>query len=231
MKKIVLLFGGLILLMSSCAQEDPIPIDPGVATLISPINNETCLDGVSINDTQSNVDFSWSAATDALSYEIIILNLLTQSSQTFTASSNQTTIALNKAEPYSWSVKSIGEDGSIPSESDQWKFYLAGDATINYAPFPSELLSPRSGANVTPDINNLVSFSWTADDVDGDLEKFELYLDQTDGSTLYSEVDYQEQETVIEIEVENNVTYFWKIIALDANGNKSNSGVYAFRTN
>jgi hypothetical protein len=48
---------------------------------------------------------------------------------------------------------------------------------------------------------------------------------------LYSEVDYQEQETVIEIEVENNVTYFWKIIALDANGNKSNSGVYAFRTN
>jgi hypothetical protein len=84
---------------------------------------------------------------------------------------------------------------------------------------------------VTPDINNLVSFSWTADDVDGDLEKFELYLDQTDGSTLYSEVDYQEQETVIEIEVENNVTYYWKIIALDANGNKSNSGVYAFRTN
>jgi hypothetical protein len=231
MKKIVLLFGGLILLMSSCAQEDPIPIDPGVATLISPINNETCLDGVSINDTQSNVDFSWSAATDALSYEIIILNLLTQSSQTFTASSNQTTIALNKAEPYSWSVKSIGEDGSVPSESDQWKFYLAGDATINYAPFPSELISPRSGANVVPDINNLVIFSWNTTDVDDDIEIFELYLDQIDGSKLFTTLDYQSNKTSIELEVENNVTYYWKVIAIDANGNQSSSGVYAFRTN
>ena len=141
MKKIVLLFGGLILLLSSCTQEDPIPIEPGVASLISPANNETCLDGTSLNDTQSNVSFSWSAASDALSYEVIISNLLTQSSQTYTAPSNQTTIALTKAEPYSWIVKSIGEDGSTPSESEQWKFYLAGDAVTNYAPFPTELIS------------------------------------------------------------------------------------------
>ena len=60
--------------MSSCAQEDPIPVDPGVATLISPINNETCLDGTSLNDTQSNVSFSWSAASDAISYEVVISN-------------------------------------------------------------------------------------------------------------------------------------------------------------
>jgi hypothetical protein len=231
MKKIVFLFGGLVLLIASCTPAEPIPVDPGTALLISPSNNETCLDGVSINDTQSNVSFSWSAASDALSYEVLITNLLTQSLQTFTATGNQTTLALTKAEPYSWSVRSIGEEGSVPSESEQWKFYLAGDATINYAPFPSELLSPRSGANVTPDINNLVTFSWTAIDVDGDLEKFELYLDQNDGTTLLTEIEYVALETAIEIEVENGVTYYWKIIALDANGNKSNSGTYAFRTN
>jgi hypothetical protein len=99
-------------------------------------------------------------ASDALSYDVIISNLLTQSSQTYTAPSNQTTIALTKAEPYSWIVKSIGEDGSTPSESEQWKFYLAGDAVTNYAPFPTELISPRSGANITPDINNLVILNW-----------------------------------------------------------------------
>jgi hypothetical protein len=60
MKEIVLLFGGFILLLSSCAK-DPIPVEPGVASLISPANNETCLDGTSLNDTQSNVSFSWSA--------------------------------------------------------------------------------------------------------------------------------------------------------------------------
>jgi hypothetical protein len=161
MKKIVLLFGGFILLLSSCAK-DPIPVEPGVATLLSPANDETCLDGTSLNDTQSNVDFSWSTATDAVSYEVVVTNLLTQSSQTFTAVSNQTTLALTKAEPYSWRVRSIGEEGSTPSESEQWKFYLAGDAVVNYAPFPSELISPRSGANITPNTNNLITLSWNA---------------------------------------------------------------------
>jgi len=231
MRKIALLFGGLLLILGSCAPEDPIPVEPGVALLISPVNNETCLDGTSLNDTQSNVSFSWSAASDTRSYEIIISNLLTQSSQTYTSVTNQTSVALSKEEPYSWYVKSIGEEGSTPSESEQWKFYLAGDATINYAPFPSELIAPRSGVNITPDIDKLVIFSWNAADVDGDLERFEVYLDQTDASTLNSTLDYQSNETSIELEVENNATYYWKIIAIDANGNQSSSGVYSFRTN
>ena len=231
MKKIVLLFGGFILLLSSCAPEDPIPVEPGVASLISPANNETCLDGTSLNDTQSNVSFSWSTASDALSYEVIISNLLTQTSQNFTTDTNQTTIALNKEEPYSWYVKSIGEEGSTPSESEQWKFYLAGDAVVNYAPFPTELISPRSGANITPDVNNLVTLNWKGSDVDEDLTRYEVYLDQTNATTLISTLDFEANDTSREVEVENNTTYYWKIIALDANGNQSNSGVYAFRTN
>ena len=231
MRKIALLFGGLLLIIYRCAPEDPIPVEPGVALLISPVNNETCLDGTSLNDTQSNVSFSWSAASDTRSYEIIISNLLTQSSQTYTSVTNQTSVALSKEEPYSWYVKSIGEEGSTPSESEQCKFYLAGDATINYAPFPSELIAPRSGVNITPDIDKLVIFSWNAADVDGDLERFEVYLDQTDASTLNSTLDYQSNETSIELEVENDATYYWKIIAIDTNGNQSSSGVYSFRTN
>ena len=230
MKTIRLLIGILILQLIGCAKE-PVPVDPGVAILLSPANDQTCLDGSSINDTQSNVDFSWSAATDALSYEVVVTNLLAQSTQTFTSSTNQTTIALTKAEPYSWIVRSIGEEGSIPTESTQWKFYLAGNATVNYAPFPAELISPRSGANVTPDINNLINLNWTASDVDQDLIRFEVYLDQTDATTLNNEIEYASQETIIEVEVENNKTYYWKIIAIDANGNQSSSGVYAFRTN
>ncbi|MDC3241075.1 hypothetical protein OAT68_01580 [Flavobacteriaceae bacterium] len=230
MRKIALLFGGLILIIASCTPDEPLPIDPGIAILISPTNNETCLDGTSINDSQSNVAFSWSAATDVVSYEVVVTNLLTQSSQTFTSASNQTTIALTKAEPYSWMVKSIGEDGTSPSESDQWKFYLAGDAVINYAPFPTELISPRSGANVTPKINNLITLNWNASDVDGDLVQFEVYLDQTDATTLIETIDYEAPETNLDVEVVKNTTYYWKIIAIDANGNQSSSGVYTFRT-
>ena len=232
MKRIVLLFGSLILLVNSCTTEEPVvPINPSAPTLISPANDETCLDGTSINDSQSNVDFRWSSAANAVSYELVVTNLLTQSSQTYSAISNQTTVALTKAEPYNWSVKSIGEVGSVPSQSIQWKFYLAGDAVVNFAPFPSELISPQSGANVTPDINNLIKLQWNASDVDGDLAQFEVYLDKNDATTIIKTVAYQTEEESIEIDVENGTTYYWKIIAIDTNQNQSSSGVYAFRTN
>ena len=232
MKRIVLLFGSLILLVNSCTTEEPVvPINPSAPTLISPANDETCLDGTSINDSQSNVDFRWSSAANALSYELVVTNLLTQSSQTYPATSNQTTVALNKAEPYNWSVKSIGEVGSVPSQSIQWKFYLAGDAVVNFAPFPSELISPQSGANVTPDINNLIKLQWNASDVDDDLAQFEVYLDKNDATTIIKTIAYQTEEESIEIDVENGTTYYWKIIAIDTNQNQSSSGIYAFRTN
>ena len=231
MKKNILLFGGLIMLLNSCAPEETIPLNPSAPNLISPANDETCLDGTSINDSQSNVEFRWSSAANTISYELVVTNLLTQSSQTYPATSNQTTVALSKAEPYNWSVKSFGEVGSIPSESVQWKFYLAGDAIVNYAPFPSELISPQSGANITPDINNLVTLIWNASDVDGDLSQFEIYLDESDASTLNTTLEYQSEEERIEVEVKNNTTYYWKIIAIDNNKNQSSSGVYAFRTN
>ena len=220
----------LVLLLVHC-QKTELPADPGVANLISPVDKETCLDGVSINDTQSNVTFVWGTATDALSYELEIANLLTQSTQLYSSDTNELSIALSKAEPYSWPVRSIGETGTAPSVSDPWKFYLAGDAVVNYAPFPAELITPRSGANTTPDINNLVILRWAADDVDNDLDRFEVYLDAIDGTTLNQEIAYQAQETQLEVEVENNTVYYWKIVAIDLNGNQSSSGVYTFRTN
>jgi len=220
----------LVLLLVHC-QKTELPADPGVASLISPVDKETCLDGVSINDTQSNVNFLWGTATDALSYELEIANLLTQSTQLYSSDTNEISIALSKAEPYSWLVRSIGETGTTASVSDPWKFYLAGDAVVNYAPFPSELITPRSGANTTPDINNLVILRWTADDVDNDLNRFEVYLDAIDGTTLNQEIEYLAEETQLEVEVENNTVYYWKIVAIDSNGNQSSSGVYTFRTN
>ena len=77
MKKVILLIGFFTFLMNSCSQEDSIPLNPSAASLISPANEETCLDGNSINDSQSNVDFRWSPAINALSYELVVTNLLT----------------------------------------------------------------------------------------------------------------------------------------------------------
>jgi hypothetical protein len=53
----------------------PTPQPPGKATLTAPSNNKVCETGTSISDTQSNVDFSWSASANTSTYDLKIINL------------------------------------------------------------------------------------------------------------------------------------------------------------
>jgi len=218
-----------VLIQIHCSNESG-PKDPLAPILISPNNNEACLDGSIVNDSQSSVDFQWSVSENAVSYEVVVNNLANQTSQIYGSGTNQLNITLTNAEPYSWFVNALGEDGTIPASSQTWKFYLAGKNVINYAPFPPELLSPRSGGNLTP-VNGIVLLSWNCTDVDNDLESFEVYLDNSNGTTLLKTIPYETLTTEIEVEVESKKDYYWKIIAIDTNGNSSSSGVYGFRTN
>tara|TARA_B100001559_G_scaffold318184_1_gene324884 strand:+ start:822 stop:1517 length:696 start_codon:yes stop_codon:yes gene_type:complete len=218
-----------VLIQIHCSNESG-PKDPLAPILISPNNNEACLDGSIVNDSQSSVDFQWSVSENAVSYEVVVNNLANQTSQIYGSGTNQLNITLTNAEPYSWFVNALGEDGTTPASSQTWKFYLAGKNVINYAPFPPELLSPRSGGNLTP-VNGIVLLSWNCTDVDNDLESFEVYLDNSNGTTLLKTIPYETLTTEIEVEVESKKDYYWKIIAIDTNGNSSSSGVYGFRTN
>ena len=132
--------------------------------------------------------------------------------------------------PYSWNITAVGEEGSESVSSVSWKFYLAGAGITNYTPFPSELLAPRSGSSVTPIDGNIV-LKWNGSDVDGDLDYYELYLDKADATTLVKQVNAESSTTDFIVAVESSTTYSWKVIAVDANGNKSSSGVYSFLTN
>ena len=107
---------------------------------------------------------------------------------------------------------------------------MAGPAQVNFAPFPAELTSPISGSTVTPS-DGLIQVQWTCTDADNDLTQFEIFLDSTDGSTLINTIDFESTTTSIDVSVENNTIYYWKVVATDAEGNQSNSGVYSFRTN
>ena len=218
-----------VLIQIHCSNESG-PKDPLAPILISPNNNEACLDGSIVNDSQSSVDFQWSVSENAVSYEVVVNNLANQTSQIYGSGTNQLNITLTNAEPYSWFVNALGEDGTTPASSQTWKFYLAGKNVINYAPFPPELLSPRSGGNLTP-VNGIVLLSWNCTDVDNDLGSFEVYLDNSNGTTLLKTIPYETLTTEIEVEVESKKDYYWKIIAIDTNGNSSSSGVYGFRTN
>lgn len=230
MKKAILLLAISIITFTSCSKEGGGNESPTAATLTFPANNEPCLETNSVNDTQSSVTFRWNAGQNVSSYDIKVINLSNNSSNLYNSTTNNKSLTLEHDEPYSWKVISNGESGTQPIESETWKFYLAGPAQVNFTPFPAELTSPISGSTVTPS-DGLIQIQWTCIDVDNDLSQYEVYLDTTDGSTLINTIDYESNTTSIDVNVENNTIYYWKVVATDAEGNQSDSGVYSFRTN
>ncbi len=201
----------------------PIPKPPAAATLIAPENNLVCLTGVSINDTQSEVDFSWNSSQNTDSYDIVVKNLNVDQTTTYNSNTNSTKITLLKGEPYSWYVKSKSGSVTQTAESTVWKFYLAGDGKVHYAPFPASIVHPVSGATV----NGMSTFlKWMATDVDNDIVSYEVYFDQTDGSTL---LDIITEMSVDDVVVESGKIYYWKVLVRDSQANVSDSGVLTFK--
>ena len=237
---VLLLISGLFI---QCSKDDggatpstpePTPVvilQPSAATLSFPVNDEPCLESTAVNDNQSSITFRWNGGDNVSSYELTLTNLALNSEERYTSSGTELIVTLTHSEPYSWKITSIGESGSTPAESATWRFYLAGPAEENYAPFPAELLSPVSGSTVTP-IDGVIDLQWICTDVDTDLVSYQLYLDKEDATTLVQTYDHGDSSgSSVEVAVDNNAIYYWKIIAVDAQGNESDSGKYSFRTN
>jgi hypothetical protein len=230
MKKLFYTTFFFLLLACSAEEQSEETIDllPGLFNLLYPENGSACLDGSIINDTQSKITFQWNASQNANEYEVEIINLNDNYSQKMLSKDRSLEVVLKHGEPYAWTVTAFVDDASITSK--EWKFYLAGNGIVNYAPFPPELISPRPSARVNLNSNGQVVLNWTSSDVDGDLETYELYMDQNDGSTLIQ--TFTEVENTIEIGIvaDPDITYLWKVLAIDSDGNSSSSGVYYFVT-
>ena len=221
----------MILILSISCSKDPAEVsDPTSFELIAPANNETCLEGSIINDNQKEIVFQWGGSTNATSYSLDIINLTTNVGQTLQSNGTSLSVKLTSAEPYSWKVIASGEAGAKSASSELWKFFLAGDEVVNYAPFPPELISPRPSATIDVNSLNEIVLNWTCSDVDDDIVTYKVYLDTTDGSTLVRELDYIQNNTELAVDVINDGNYFWKVVAIDSNGNSSSSGVYSFNT-
>ena len=68
----------ITIFLLSCSKDSATEIsDPSSFELIFPANNETCLEGSKINDTQKEIVFQWRGITDATSYSLDIINLTT----------------------------------------------------------------------------------------------------------------------------------------------------------
>jgi hypothetical protein len=222
--------------LASCDSDpapNPMPTEPrveapGKAGLSLPENNKECEQG-NISGNSASVDFSWEASVETDSYDLEISNLDTQAGTSKAGlTSTSTQVILERGHPYSWKVISKNE-GAVTTSSDTWMFYLSGDGESNFAPFPATAIYPTSGATVTPD-NAKVNIQWeNVQDPDGDAVTYTLYADKVDGLQNPPAEWQNMTETSMELAVEANTVYYWRVITSDGT-NSSTSITYTFKT-
>jgi hypothetical protein len=82
--------------------------------------------------------------------------------------------------------------------------------------------------NVFKDVNNEVTLSWSASDLDDDILEYEVYLSvETPPADLVGTLD--EDEATLKVSVASNTVYYWSVITKDEEGNATNSGIYSFK--
>lgn len=216
---------GLILVMA-CGKDDPKV--PEAALLEFPAQNTECTTGVEVTSATSRVEFRWRPSANTDVYEVVITDLISNTTQTAATSSTSQGVTILKGRPFSWRVISRSNEINETATSQTWLFYNAGSQTT-YAPFPAQVIAPESGATVRLNGVGETTLMWSGADVDADIDSFEIFLDTANPpATSRGTLGSNEDELVVPLDPDR--VYFWHIITTDREGNTSDSGIYTFRT-
>ncbi|TNJ46584.1 hypothetical protein KFZ70_14225 [Tamlana fucoidanivorans] len=226
-KNIIVLF--LVLVLLGCSggsdeEEAPVKRNPEATNLISPLKDAECNQGNIISETESNVTFEWNSAAHTDEYTLVIKNLKDGSEHTVNTTETKKTERLLRGTPYSWYIVSKSKAVSETAKSDLWKFYNAGLGIEQYAPFPAELISPEMGGL----IGSIVSFSWNGNDIDNDIVSYDFYLSTANPPTTLHTTT--ETTSIIDVTLNSDTNYYWKVVSKDAAGNNSESQIFEFKT-
>ena len=119
---------------------------------------------------------------------------------------------------------SSAEITSETTTSEEWSFYLEGEASEEGLPFPAQLLAPENNATVNA---GSVTLSWNGGHPEGATLRYQVYLGNS-ATNLSAVGEPQTQSTYI-LEAAAQQSYFWKIQSLQANGDSSDSVILNFK--
>ena len=202
---------------------------PSLATLNSPANNKVCEEGTSVSDSQSSVNFQWTAGNNTDSYDLRITNLNSNQliNQTNITSTNKV-VTLSNGTPYSWKITSKRNGTTVTVESSTWKFYLSSDGISNYPPYPSTLISPSSG-HIFSSSTSSVELSWEGLHPENLTLTYDLYIDTTDGLQDPISSNQNLSAKSKSVQVSSGNSYYWRVKAKDINNNSSYSTIHSFK--
>lgn len=219
----------LLVVAAACSDDDEMAIStvepPTAAELIFPENNTVCNEGVIVSDTETEVLFQWEEGTNTSSYILQINNLNDGSTRNISTLSNEFLIRILRGTPYSWSVKSKASGSNETAESSVWRFYNTGLPLQSHPPFPAEAINPQIGSSVNP---GTISFQWEAFDIDNDISSYSVFLDTVNPPVAEAG---NTANTTLDLAVDSELVYYWKIITFDELGNASHSQVFQFMVN
>ncbi len=208
----------LALTLQSCGGSDdgggpaPTPLELGDFQLSFPINNEICTEGIDVSNDIVEIPFRWSPSENATSYKIEVTDSNNGALYQTTSSSNSGTIELPKGTQFSWKVTAVLNDNTRESEAT-WSFYSEGIVTSNHIPFPATI-------TLQDNKDSTVNITWSANDLDNDIDKYEVYLKEGTTRTLIADT----QETSIsDFQITYDVIYTLEVITIDKSGNSSSS--------
>lgn len=218
----------LVFFLFTCDKKESEVPAPLATVLVAPLKDEVCLTGKIISDSESTIEFKWSAAANAESYELSIKNLLTSAMTTHTTSATNLNLTLTRNKPYSWFVTSKSSKSATTAMSPTWKFYNSGSGATSYPPYPAEIVSPTLGQKVAA-TNGKLTLKWRGLDADNDIVNYDVYFGTSNTPVILQ--SKLTENSLDNVAVSPATTYYWKVITRDAKGNTSDSGTYQFDVN
>lgn len=230
MKRRILILLIATITFSGCGKKgddsgSPSAATPEKTTLIFPSQNSACTTATVISDNQSNITFTWTAAPNAESYDVVIKDLSSAVSSTKSVTGTQLTVTLGRSNAYSWYVVSKSSKNATTAQSDTWKFFNPGPGTVYYAPFPAELLTPTFNGTATIS-SGKITLTWQGSDPDNDIVNYNVYLGTSSTNLTMVQAVYI-NNAVISAGT-SGTKYYWKVVTIDRQGNTSDSPVYYF---
>ena len=205
----------ILILIISCKESIP---DPEQVMLINPENNNTCLFSNS-NSNFADVEFSWTESKHTDNYDLIIENQITNENKSKTTNLTTSQMSLERGAPYSWYVISKSESSENIALSETRNFYLEAQSQLAHIPFPAKLIYPLNGSILNS--VNIVALQWEGYDLDGDIENYDLIIENASNG---EEIKYEKILTqALEVELQKGNVYLWKIITRDKENNISTS--------
>jgi hypothetical protein len=240
--KILFLLLVLIILLDACSSskkdqpfEAVVPVEgpaPTAANLLKPSNNSVCEEGKVLSKSQSEISFSWDPSQNTDTYEVKVTNLNVNTSFTRTVTHPTTSLTeiFERGIPYSWQVKSKSTKTTKTAESAEWKFYLSREGSVNYAPFPATIVSPKSGEIITL-TDGKYTLSWIGNDPDqGSTLSYQVFIDTS--MTKVATLDIKPINSAVantSVQLSSNTVYYWRVKTSDGQ-NSSYTILYSFKT-